>query len=61
MCATPSPTFSTAPLENVAEVTLRKQEQCANQPKKKSREGITRTRHADPSDGFLAVRLEPKP
>ena len=48
-------------LENVAEVTLRKQEQCATQPKKKPREkGSTRTRQADPSDGFLAVLLESK-
>ncbi|MFC5457729.1 RrF2 family transcriptional regulator [Prosthecobacter fluviatilis] len=49
-------------LENVVEVTLRKQEQCATQPKKKAREkGSTRARHADPSDGFLAVLLESKP
>ncbi len=49
-------------LENVVEVTLRKQEQCATQPKKKPREkGSARPRHADPSDGFLAALLEPKP
>ena len=49
-------------LENVVEVTLRKQEQCATQPRKKPREKSSpRTRHADPSDGFLAMLLESKP
>ena len=48
-------------LENVVEVTLRKQEQCATQPRKKPREKSSpRTRHADPSDGFLAMLLESK-
>ncbi|WP_395731509.1 RrF2 family transcriptional regulator [Prosthecobacter sp.] len=44
-------------LENVVEVTLRKQEQCATVPKKASKKKAA-TRHADPSDGFLAVLLD---
>lgn len=44
-------------LENVVEVTLRKQEQCAAAPKKSARKKAG-ARHADPSDGFLAVLLD---
>ncbi len=45
-------------LENVVEVTLRKQEQCAAAPKKTARKKVGGPRHADPSDGFLAVLLD---
>ncbi len=45
-------------LENVVEVTLRKQEQCAAAPKKAARKKAGGPRHADPSDGFLAVLLD---
>lgn len=44
-------------LENVVEVTLRKQEQCPGK-KKAAKKAIPRSRHADPADGFLAVLLE---
>ena len=44
-------------LENVVEVTLRKQAQCATVPKKAARKKPS-ARHADPSDGFLAVLLD---
>lgn len=44
-------------LENVVEVTLRKQEQCAAAPKKTAKKKAG-ARHADPSDGFLAVLLD---
>ena len=44
-------------LENVVEVTLRKQAQCATTPKKAARKKAG-ARHADPSDGFLAVLLD---
>jgi Rrf2 family protein len=45
-------------LENVVEVTLRKQQQCASKkPAKKKAAG--REKHADPADGFLAVLLDP--
>lgn len=44
-------------LENVVEVTLRKQEQCATVTKKAAKKKAA-TRHADPSDGFLAVLLD---
>ncbi len=45
-------------LENVVEVTLRKQEQCATASKKVARKKAG-SRHADPSDGFLAALLAP--
>lgn len=46
-------------LENVVEVTLRKQEQVAAAAKKTaSKKKAGRVRHADPSDGFLAVLLD---
>ncbi len=48
-------------LENVVEVTLRKQEQCATAAggKKTAKKKVASgTRHADPSDGFLAVLLD---
>ena len=45
-------------LENVVEVTLRKQEQCAATSKKTTKKKASQTRHADPSDGFLAVLLD---
>ncbi|MFZ2281112.1 MAG: Rrf2 family transcriptional regulator, partial [Prosthecobacter sp.] len=44
-------------LENVVEVTLRKQAQCATVPKKAAKKKAG-ARHADPSDGFLAVLLD---
>lgn len=44
-------------LENVVEVTLRKQEQCTGK-KKAPKKVLARTRNADPADGFLAVLLE---
>jgi Rrf2 family protein len=44
-------------LENVVEVTLRKQAQCATVPKKAAKKKAG-SRHADPSDGFLAVLLD---
>lgn len=44
-------------LENVVEVTLRKQEQCTGK-KKVPKKALARTRNADPADGFLAVLLE---
>jgi Rrf2 family protein len=44
-------------LENVVEVTMRKQEQCAAAPKKAAKKKAG-SRHADPSDGFLAVLLD---
>jgi Rrf2 family protein len=54
-------------LENVVEVTLRKQEQCAAAESKKTagkKTAVKKTaphkRHADPSDGFLAVLLDTK-
>ena len=54
-------------LENVVEVTLRKQEQCAAADSKKTAGKKTAVkkppphkRHADPSDGFLAVLLDSK-
>lgn len=43
-------------LEDVVEVTLRKQEQCA--PAKGVKAKTAGTRHADPADGFLAVLRE---
>jgi Rrf2 family protein len=46
-------------LENVVEVTLRKQEQCAVTGKKAARKKAGGKRHADPSDGFLAALLDP--
>lgn len=45
-------------LENVVEVTLRKQEQCATASKKTVKKKAGGARHADPSDGFLAVLLD---
>ena len=45
-------------LENVVEVTLRKQQQCAT-TKKGARKKGSREKHADPADGFLAVLLNP--
>ena len=45
-------------LENVVEVTLRKQEQCAASGKKTAKKKTAGKRHADPSDGFLAVLLD---
>lgn len=46
-------------LENVVEVTLRKQQQCAATATKKTTAKKTAvTRHANPSDGFLAVLLD---
>lgn len=46
-------------LENVVEVTLRKQQQCAEAPAKKSAgKKPAGARHANPSDGFLAVLLD---
>ena len=45
-------------LENVVEVTLRKQEQCSTASKKVARKKAG-SRHADPSDGFLAALLAP--
>ena len=44
-------------LENVVEVTLRKQQQCAV-GKKPARKKAGQGKHADPSDGFLAVLLD---
>ncbi len=46
-------------LENVVEVTLRKQVQCAATGKKAAKKKTTTKRHADPSDGFLAALLDP--
>ena len=46
-------------LENVVEVTLRKQEQCTTTGKKAVSKKTTGKRHADPSDGFLAALLDP--
>lgn len=48
-------------LENVVEVTLRKQEQCATGTGKSpaTKKKTARVRHADPDDGFLAVLLNP--
>jgi Rrf2 family protein len=46
-------------LENVVEVTLRKQEQCATGKKAAKKKTTGGKRHADPSDGFLAVLLDP--
>ncbi len=42
-------------LEDVVEVTLRKQEQCAAPAKPAVRKAAGGPRHADPADGFLAV------
>lgn len=44
-------------LENVVEVTLRKQSQCVP-AKKKAVKKAAKERHADPADGFLAVLLD---
>lgn len=44
-------------LENVVEVTLRKQEQMAAAAKKTPRKKPAKGRHADPADGFLALLL----
>lgn len=44
-------------LENVVEVTLRKQEQCTGR-KKAAKKSPAKARHADPADGFLAVLLD---
>lgn len=44
-------------LENVVEVTLRKQEQCATS-KKPAKKKAGSGKHADPADGFLAVLLD---
>lgn len=46
-------------LENVVEVTMRKQERDAG-VKPKAKKKSTGTRHADPEDGFLAALLETK-
>lgn len=45
-------------LENVVEVTLRKQEQCSGTKKKAAKKAVGKVRHADPADGFLAVLLD---
>jgi Rrf2 family protein len=42
-------------LEDVVEVTMRKQEQCGGPKKKAVTKKSTKGRHADPADGFLAV------
>ncbi len=42
-------------LENVVEVTLRKQEECAAPKKSAAKKKTAKSRHADPADGFLAV------
>lgn len=47
-------------LEDVVEVTLRKQEQCAPAKKTTVKKKGTRIRHADPSDGFLAALMGPR-
>jgi Rrf2 family protein len=44
-------------LENVVEVTLRKQQQCATS-KKPAKKKAAGSKHADPADGFLAVLLD---
>ncbi|WP_395740952.1 RrF2 family transcriptional regulator [Prosthecobacter sp.] len=46
-------------LENVVEVTLRKQLQCAT-GKKPAKKKAGSPKHADPADGFLAVLLDSK-
>lgn len=44
-------------LEDVVEVTLRKQQQCAT-GRKPAKKKAGQAKHADPSDGFLAVLMD---
>jgi DNA-binding IscR family transcriptional regulator len=47
-------------LEHVVEVTLRKQEQQAAVIRKVAKKKpVSKSRHADPADGFLAALLSP--
>ncbi len=46
-------------LEHVVEVTMRKQLECSGKKKAPAPKKNSKTRHADPADGFLAALLEP--